>query len=394
MKISLTLIDFFLLALSIQGFILSALLFSTSKKIYSNRWIAAFIFVISDALLMQEIDYSNVWVQHLWIVNFIVYFNMALGPLVYLYARSLIYSEKKLKRNTFLHFVPLIIDLKRPIIFLFYISGLLSVPFIQRFYFLPGTQRFLFAAGPFSGLPAIISVTAYSIITYNMVSRHLREKNLSSFKIADLKWIKKLLQLVLGLILLWVVAVTFRLSGFVGPRSTWQEYIFIIPEAIFVYWLGMAAYLRQRKMDGPDLLEYNQKPAKPYFDNTEAAEYERQLIRLMETDKLYLNPLLKLETLAEKLVVPEKAISSLLNQFVGKNFNDFVNEYRVEEAKVKLTDPDYNYLSIAGIAFECGFNSLTTFQRAFKQFSGLTPSQYQTESRSSEFALNNGRIQI
>ncbi len=131
----------------------------------------------------------------------------------------------------------------------------------------------------------------------------------------------------------------FSLFAISWARGNWQEYIFFIPEAIFVYWLGMVAYLRQRKMDGTELLEYNQKLAKPYFNDAEAALYQQQqLIQLMGTDKLYLNPQLKLETLAEKLAIPEKAISSLLNQFVGKNFNDFINEYRVEEAKIKLTD--------------------------------------------------------
>jgi AraC-like DNA-binding protein len=380
-KISLGIVDLILFTLAIQGFVLSALLFSTSKKIYSNRWIAVFIFVIAAGILMQQIDYSGIWEQHLWIVNYIVVPDMALGPAIYLYARSLIHPEEKSNAKTWLNFLPLLIDLKRPVIFIFYVSGFLAIPFVQKFYFLSSTQHFLFAGGAFNGLPAFISVTIYAVITYRMVSRNLNDENLSRFKKTDLAWIKRLLRFVFGLLLLWTITVALRLSPLTGSRTNWQEYIFVIPNAIFAYWLGMTTYLRQRKMSSPDLLEYTTKSSRPYFKETDAPVYRQQLLQLMEVNKLHLNPQLKLEILAEKLDVPEKSISSLLNQFVGKNFNDFVNEYRVEEAKKKLSDPAWNYLSISGIAFECGFNSLSTFQRAFKQFTGLTPGQYQAEAK-------------
>jgi len=70
-------------------------------------------------------------------------------------------------------------------------------------------------------------------------------------------------------------------------------------------------------------------------------------------------------------------LSNLLNQHIGKSFNDFVNEYRVDEAKKRLSDASYNNFTIAAIAFDCGFNSLATFQRVFKQVTGITPSKYQ-----------------
>ena len=97
----------------------------------------------------------------------------------------------------------------------------------------------------------------------------------------------------------------------------------------------------------------------------------------MMKDKLYLDPLLKLDDIVTKLQLPVKQVSSLLNQHIGKNFNDFVNSYRVEEAKQKLSDPQLSRFTIAAIAYDCGFNSLPTFQRCFKQFTGVTPSQYQ-----------------
>lgn len=125
-----------------------------------------------------------------------------------------------------------------------------------------------------------------------------------------------------------------------------------------------------------DVITYNKVPAKVYFADEDAAAYGKQLANLMVNDHLYLDPLLKLDTLASKLKLTERAISNLLNQHIGKNFNDFVNQYRVEAAKIKLADPGFDQYTIAAIAYECGFNSLATFQRCFKQFTGITPSQY------------------
>jgi putative ABC transport system permease protein len=70
-------------------------------------------------------------------------------------------------------------------------------------------------------------------------------------------------------------------------------------------------------------------------------------------------------------------LSYILNSQLKMNFHDFVNQYRVEEAKNKLNDPRYAHLSLLGIGLESGFNSKTTFNRVFKQATGMTPTEYQ-----------------
>ena len=132
-----------------------------------------------------------------------------------------------------------------------------------------------------------------------------------------------------------------------------------------------------------DIITYNKVPAKVYFSDEDAAAYCKQLIGLMTNEHLYLDPVLKLDTLAARLKITERAISNLLNQYIGKSYNDFVNQYRVDAAKVKLTDPRFDQYTIAAIAYECGFNSLATFQRCFKQFSGITPSQFMQQRKAS-----------
>jgi AraC-like DNA-binding protein len=69
-------------------------------------------------------------------------------------------------------------------------------------------------------------------------------------------------------------------------------------------------------------------------------------------------------------------LSAAINQAYGKNFNDFVNTYRVEAVKKMLNDESVQHLSLLGIAYECGFNSKSTFNRAFKKATGVAPSAY------------------
>jgi AraC-like DNA-binding protein len=96
----------------------------------------------------------------------------------------------------------------------------------------------------------------------------------------------------------------------------------------------------------------------------------------MTADKLFLNPDLNLNLVSEQTGIPQKTISFVLNQHLHKSFNEFVNEYRIEAFKEKILQPEADNLTIAGVAFECGFSSQATFQRTFKQATGQSPSEF------------------
>jgi AraC-like DNA-binding protein len=66
----------------------------------------------------------------------------------------------------------------------------------------------------------------------------------------------------------------------------------------------------------------------------------------------------------------------VVNQSTGKTWNEFINEYRVQKVKEQLLRKENEHLTLTGIALECGFNSQATFQRAFKQCTGMSPSEY------------------
>jgi len=99
----------------------------------------------------------------------------------------------------------------------------------------------------------------------------------------------------------------------------------------------------------------------------------------MEEKQLYMNSNCTLTTVAKAMNLPSYLISHVVNNGIGKSFPDFLNGYRIEEVKCRLAHPNHQNTKIANIAYDCGFNSLSSFNTAFKKATGTTPSSYLKE---------------
>jgi AraC-like DNA-binding protein len=102
----------------------------------------------------------------------------------------------------------------------------------------------------------------------------------------------------------------------------------------------------------------------------------QKLNSFMKTEKPYLNPSLSIRNLAEDIQMNSRDLSILINQNLEKHFFDFVNEYRIEEAKIILKDSSKKEFTILEILYEVGFNSKSSFNTAFKKHTGYTPTEY------------------
>lgn len=112
------------------------------------------------------------------------------------------------------------------------------------------------------------------------------------------------------------------------------------------------------------------------LEATVASEYSNKLINYLSETKAYSNPNLSLRGLAEEIDIHPNHLSWLLNNSIGKNFNEFINHYRIEAFKTISKDPRNSHLTIEGLAYESGFNSKTVFNTYFKKETGLTPKQF------------------
>ena len=96
----------------------------------------------------------------------------------------------------------------------------------------------------------------------------------------------------------------------------------------------------------------------------------------MEEEKIFLDPDLTLQKLSQQLHVHYNHLSQIINKHMNKSFNDYINSYRIEEARKKLADPEESGKTILEIAYDTGFYSKSVFNTAFKKFTGMTPTQY------------------
>jgi AraC-like DNA-binding protein len=114
-------------------------------------------------------------------------------------------------------------------------------------------------------------------------------------------------------------------------------------------------------------------------DNASAADQKLidALTRLMADDRIYRDEKMTIGTLALRLAVPEYKLRRLINQGLGyRNFNVFLNDHRIREAKAALADPTQAEVPVITIAMDAGFQSLGPFNRAFKATTGVTPTEY------------------
>jgi adenylate cyclase len=124
------------------------------------------------------------------------------------------------------------------------------------------------------------------------------------------------------------------------------------------------------------LIEPVHKYKKSLFTDEELVLYKSRLNTLMDDDALYLEPELSLRLLAEHMNLPPNHMSQLLNEGFGQNFADYINTYRLDDFKSKLSTDAAHQLTLLALAYDSGFNSKTVFNTFFKRKVGITPKAY------------------
>lgn len=370
MKISTNFFDIIILLGAIQGFIISALLYFSKEKTYSHKILAALILLISLAclnifLMDTGIRYSSVVANILAaIVPLIIV--MPIGPLIYFYVRSSLHPGFKLSQPDRKHFYTIFLDVVPELVALIYIVGVLTRVINQSYQ--PTVSNFIDTWNTYVDIPRWISASSYILFTIRL----LRDTDSQKVDANILSWLRQFVYVFAGFQLIWLL----HLVPYVMPNTSdyliekFGWYPLYIPLAVIVYWLGVNGLLVKRA---------EQKVVGKPIDEELAKSATETLIKSMTESRLFLNPLLSLNLLAEQTGLAPKLISAVVNQHVGSSFNEFVNRYRVEEVKIRLLDSSYSHLTITGIAYECGFNSQATFQRTFKSFTGLSPKEFQSQ---------------
>jgi AraC-like DNA-binding protein len=226
-----------------------------------------------------------------------------------------------------------------------------------------------------------LSGTVYFLLTFRLFKRLDINifNNFSNPANIDLYWIRKLV-LVFGIVWTALISVTvvhhiFNMFSMVFCTDG----LFLSLSVFVIGYFGLkqkVIFSAEHNLIEAEAVKILTKYSGSRLTDSEAKQHAEKLADYMKSSKSYLNPDLSLPQLATELNISRHYLSQVINEQFNLNFFDFVNRYRVEAFKEKIKDPEFRNYSLLGIAFECGFNSKSAFNRIFKQATGLTPSQF------------------
>jgi AraC-like DNA-binding protein len=219
---------------------------------------------------------------------------------------------------------------------------------------------------------------AYIILIFGIIKKNdkVSRELISSMENGDLKWIKELLVFLPVLF----VALILDNVGLIDGN------LMAIPLLLFSYWLGYQT-INQKDIYynvSNDFKMETVVPEQNRYKNSKLTQankkaYAARIEEFMSREKPYLNNEITLTTMANKLDLKPIHLSQVLNEEFKENFYAFINRYRIIESQRLLKDERYQNYSIQAIAFEAGFNSMSTFNKAFKEIVGKSPSTFQKE---------------
>jgi len=354
---------------TVQGVIMAVLLFRLKIHRQPNKLLAWMILLISLACLniylLETVEGTSSFFWNFLEAVFPWVVIMPIGPLMYFYVKSMLVPNFKLTKKHRIHFYTVILDLIPSFVILGYVAG-------GYFGFISAESTFdlgmfIDTYEAYVDIPRWLSLVLYLWFSFQLISQHTNTNKQED----SIRWVR---HFVLGFTVfsgIWFVHLILYLipasSNILLSSVGW--YPVYIPLIVLLYWLGINGYIISFKT-------YKKTPKSQEISADVVKETISKLEKAMKEEKLFLNPSLKLSDVVQQLDIPQKIISSVLNQHIHKTFNEYVNTYRVEAFKSRLLAENDANLTITGIAFECGFNSQATFQRVFKSITNQSPSEF------------------
>jgi len=374
---SLNIISLIVIIGSFEGIFIGVfLLLKKSVKFKANLWLGILVLTVTTYILPGAIYRIGLLPDLPHVTNLHMITVLLMGPTAYLYVRSCTQKDFEMRPILWLHFLPL----------------LLAIGYHLPFLLSSGEKKvaafFKFSVEGDLGIPKIVSLAKvlhpaiYAVICIRLVLEYRKHlsNNASYVDVAFHRWLL-LFSVVLLLPLFSVSA--FVLTSFKVFSATTFFSIFFL----FIIAVHLAAMVKPElfhafphQMLLPESAEeQKQKYESSKLQDTQKDKYIEKLQAYTTEHKPYLAPELTLGQLSEQVNIPAHYVSQVVNEKLDCNFLDFINGYRVEEAKAKLVNPKFSHYTIMGVAHDAGFNSKSTFYTAFKKHTGMTPSQYRKQ---------------
>lgn len=371
-----------LIFLVLQGFFFAGLLIRRyiHKQRIADLFLALLVIIVGyscTSYVVGFMDWYDTFPQTK--INYFLFSpEFVVGPLVYLYIRSIIKPSQPIKKIDWLHFAPAILYAAYEVFVYVYDASQPGFADTQNGVWLseihyPIVTTFEYTLGGFS----ILLYLAFGIQLYLQYRREIVHFFSNTYEM-ELGWLRNFLVVSL---LLFCAHQLIDIIGSSIADLTWTDTWWTrLASATAVFYLGIKGYFT-------DLTNLYNIPstqvssASLSSDTKQLSEQAAAVLplieRVMQDSRPYLKHDLTLSDLAREVGLPANQLSQAINIQYKKNFNDFINGYRIDAVKRMIESREYNHLTLLGIAQECGFNSKATFNRTFKKLTLQTPSEFQ-----------------
>jgi len=360
-----------------QSLFAALIIFTKDSKQLSDKFMALWLLIIASELISALIK------EKIGIIPFIPIIPFLFGPIMFFYVRTMVGEKNKMLRTDWLHFAPFLLFLIISIIF--FRNPDFNTPNILQ------TDSFL-SLRIFIGVSFVCSIVLYTIIVFVYLRRYSHNlKNIFSFKSEKitLNWVK-ILTVCFSILPIFTI-----LHGighvFIGEPVVYENYGVLKHQYMgFTGFIFLYSYfgikqptlfsnqekLKQSTQDNEAESNNLSKYERSGLKEEDARRYLKQLIDYVEIEKPYLNGTLSIQDISIELNISRHYLTQIINEKLEKNFYTFINEYRVEEFKKRISDNNNKHITLIGIAYDSGFNSKSSFNIVFKSITGMTPSGY------------------
>lgn len=353
----------FLLA-AVQAFFLFALLVAKRDKSVSDRVLMAWLAGIGCHTLIYFLHFQ-LQISVPVIVNINAGFPLLQGPFLLAYVATLVGVRQTILPLDYLHLLPFAV-------YVIYVLGVSSGAGLFPTMHLDNivtvdvySLSLVLTAAIFLSVPAYV---AWSLVIVGRARKALEPGRLPR----QFVWMGVFIA---GLGIVWLISVaSYALSRYQDAPT----HLVFWALTLFVYVMGYLGLTRTSVFSQTELDTLREtlqpKYRKSGLSNSEAESLYRRVVQHVEQERAYLDPDLSLQTLASELRLSANHVSQAINEVEQGNFRDFLNRRRVDEACRRLKNqPDAKLLALA---LDVGFNSKSSFNRAFRKFTGSTPSEF------------------
>lgn len=336
----------------------------------ANALIGFFVLMHSFFLIHTTLYTSHYTFLHPHTLNMSTMLSFLYGPVLYFYFKR-ITENYKFKKSDLLHLLP-------TLGFIIVFIPIYSLSAEEKLKVMLGVGQY--AEHPYLNQVAVIKLLSLMIYGYYTLRLYLKNAKKSSKTTPKKVKLQRIIMIIHGVyaISYTLYAINIMTIGFKGPIFNIQFFAM----ASLVLYVGYIAYANPQVLVGTvhaikkEVIKYKNSGLTTSF----STELKEELVRLLEVEKVYRQNSIKLETIAESLGTTRHNASQVINEHFDLNFFELINKYRVEEA-MELLKSNKENLNIIDIAYEVGYNNKVTFNKSFKRFSNLTPSQFMKMER-------------